>query len=525
MQYTKEFEGKEAREKMLAGMERVFKMVAPTYGGNGRNVVFNKWSGTPVASNDGENIADRVIPQDESEQQGANLIKQVARNTNAILEDGSTATYINSFTLAKKGHEMLASDPRISPVKLRKEMKEAAKKVLEEIKNSVIPINDITDLEKLAITSVEDVEYGKTIAKAIYDAGDNGIVYVNETDKEGMTVEQGEGYQFHEGMITPYLISNIDRMETKLEDVAVLLTEVQLNFPDNDVLKLVDGIVSSGTKNILIICDELHPKLIEFAYKNRFAGKFNMCIVKKPMAKDALEDIASVLGATAMTQNKGLIIPRMEYLGRAKKIVVTQKTTTIYADENIIPKTQSYIESLNKQLETIEDEISKSKLQERIAKLTGKVFTVNIGATTEAGLKQLRDKADDAVNSLRKVWKNREDGVVAGGGSALYHIGTRLSKGENLTNGEKVVYDSCKATMLQMLKNGGEEPAMLDRITDEGGGYNALTMEYTPDMFAAGIIDATKVISTSFTNAASFGADFVTYENLITNYEVDTKAI
>jgi len=514
---TKIFRGAEAREKLLAGMKEVFDAVSPTFGGNGRNVVFNKWSGTPVASNDGENIADQVIPEDLSLQQGANLLKQVARNTNAELEDGSTATIINSYTLAKNGVEMLNSNTRISPMKLRKEMKDATEKVLVELKNSVVTLQTLEDLEKLAITSVESEEYGKIIAKTIYEAGDNGIVYVNEHKDIGISVEQDEGYQFRQGLLTPYLIKNPDRMETVLEDVAVLITDVQINFPTNEFLGLMEELVAKqGRKNILIVCDEIDPRLVKFAVQNMFAGKFNLMLVKKPMQKEYLEDIAAIVGATAMTGDKGMIFPKIEYFGNAKKVVLNMKNTTIFIDDSKITGAVGYVNDLKAQLAICEDEVSKIKLEERVARLTGKIFILNVGAKTEAALKHLRDKVDDAVNSLKKVWKVKDDGVVTGGGTALFKAGQKLLKGENLTNGEFLIYHACSAPLLQLLRNGGEDDIILEKIEENGGGYNAITMEYEPDMVKAGIVDATKVISTSFSNASDFAGDFITYEVLIT---------
>lgn len=519
VQPTKVYKGKEAREKMLAGMKEVFDTVKVTYGGNGRDVVFNKWSGTPVASNDGENISDQVIPEDLTERQGADLIKQVARNTNAELEDSSTATIMDSYLMARKGTDLIHSDPKISPMRLRKEMKEAGRKVIEELKASKIAIDKLEDLENLAITSVEDVEFGRAIAKAIYESGDSGIVYVNESNKDGVSVEAVDGYQFQQGLITQYLVKDLERMQTVLNDAAVLVTEMQITFPNNEFLQLIKEIVESGTKDILVICDELHPKIIEFAVMNMYAGKFNLCFVKKPMQKDYLEDIAAVVGAMAMTQNKGRQFPKMEYLGRAKKVVLKEKTTTIFIDDSKIESCNNYIQSLKNQLLNVEagDEVTPIKIQERIARLTGGIFMVNVGAKTEAGLKYLRDKVDDAVNSLKKVWRTKDDGIVLGGGVALYNVGVKLlGDGNNLTNGEKVVYEICKSNLFQMLQNGGEDDTIITRIMNEGGGYNALTMAYEPDMFKAGIVDSTKVISTSFLNSVDFAADFVKYEIVIT---------
>lgn len=522
---NKVFKGEIARKKLLKGMEEVFDTVKVTYGANGRNVVYNKWTRVPVASNDGVNIAREVEPEDLSELQGANLIKQVAENTNDELEDGSTATIINAYTIANKGNYMINSDKKISPMKLRKEIKEATKIVLDKLQASIIKIDSIEDLENLAITSVEDEAYGKTIAKAIYDSGDNGIVYVNESDNIGVSIEKVEGYQFQQGMITPYLIKDVDRMQTVLENPAVFVTELQLLWT-NEFNAMIKNIVSQGIKDILIVCDEVHQDIIKFAVMNTGKGNFTMAIVKKPMQKDYLEDISSIVGANAMTQNKGFVHPKIEYVGRARKVVIKEKTTTIFIDDSKSLSADLYVDSLKKQLANAEDPVTKMKLEERIARLTGGIFMVNVGEKTEASVKYLRDKVDDSVNSLKKVWKAKDGGVVVGGGSALYHIGNKLLQKDTLTNGEKIVYESCKASLLQMLENGGEvDNVILDKINADGiGGYNALTMEYEPDMFKVGIIDATKVISTSFANASDFGGNFITYENLITPIEVDVKA-
>jgi chaperonin GroEL len=514
MQNTKVLKKEEGRAVLLKGMEEVFDAVKCTYGGNGKNVVYNKWSGTPVASNDGENIADQVILEDAGEAMGANLIKQVARSTNAELEDGSTATIINSYTLSKEGNDLVNSDKKISPMRLRKEMMDAGRKVVELLKEKAYKIENVKDLEALATTSVEDPEYGKIIAKVIDDSGDNGIVYVNESEEIGMSVEQDQGYQFNQGLITKYLIKNPDRMETILENPFVLVTEMPLKYPSNDFIKLLDEIIRQKIKDVLIVCDEIDPRNIDFAVMNLFQGKMNIAIVKKPMQKEYLDDIAATVGANAMTQNKGLIHPKFQYLGRAKKVVCNLKKTTIYIDETKQKGLDEYVASMIASLETAEGVVEKTKIQERIAKLTGKIFTVNVGAKTEAGLKQLRDKTDDAVNSLKKVWKNKEEGVVAGGGIALFEAGKELIQKGIQTKGEGIVYPACFTTLRQMLENGGDED-MLKDILEKGGGYNALTMEYVPDMFKAGIIDSTKVIATSFLNCVDFAADFVTYENVI----------
>jgi chaperonin GroEL len=313
------------------------------------------------------------------------------------------------------------------------------------------------------------------------------------------------------------LIKDVDRMQTTLENCAVFVTELQL-LMTNEFLKMVSDVVASGTKDILIVCDEVHQDVVKFAVMNMAQGKLNMCIVKKPMQREYVEDISAVVGATAMTQNKGMVHPKFEYCGKAQKVVVKEKNTTIFFDESNKTTVDNYVSSLKKNLDALDefDEVNRIKIGERIARLTGGIFMVNVGAKTEASMKHLRDKVDDAVNSLKKVWKSKDDGIVLGGGMALYNAGTKLLLGGSLNDGEKIVYETALTNLFQMLSNGGEDDQIIQKIIDNGGGYNALTMEYEPDMFKAGIVDATKVICTSFLNSCDFGADFVKYEIVVT---------
>lgn len=322
-------------------------------------------------------------------------------------------------------------------------------------------------------------------------------------------------------MVSPYLVTNPDKLETSLTDAAVFITDMPLNFT-NEFLKMIQDCVSKGHKNILIICDEFHPDVLTFAVRNMAKGICNIAIVQKPMQKEYLEDIAAVVGAMAMTSSKGLDIPKVEYMGHCSKFTANEKTTTIFAETS--EKLENYITSLKKQTEEITDTVIQTKLQERIARLTGGVFVVSVGANTEAAQKYLRDKVDDAVNSLKKVWKEKKDGVVAGGGSVLYHIGNKLLKSDSLTNGEKIVFSVCRETLLQMLENCGEEESVLNVIDEKGGGYNSFTLEYEPDMYKAGIIDAKRIIKKSFENVVDFASEFATYGGVISKIpEKDTK--
>lgn len=507
---NKQYFGAEARGKLKNGIDKVFLAVSPTLGASGRNAVFNKWSRVPIVTNDGVSIAREVEPEDLAELQGANLIKQVSERTNDEAGDGTTTSIILAHEIVDKGMDLLNVDVSVNPMKLRREINEASDKVIAMLKSSAQQVDTLEKLEQIATISVESPEIGKTIAKAIHDAGENGIVYVNESVDVGVSIEKVEGYQFQQGLVSPYLIKDVNRMETVIEDAAVLVTEMPLQYT-NEFGALIKTAVTNGCTKFLIVCDEIHPDVIKFAAMNMAKQNFDILIVKKPMQKEYLEDISAVVGATAMTKDKGMVHPKVAYLGRCAKVVANEKSTTIFPAEN--ESLTNHVEVLKAQLEIAEDEIEKTKLQERIARLTGGVYLLNVGEKTEAESKYLKLKVDDAVNATRAA---KEEGFVAGGGVALFHIGMNLMR-EAVTHGAKIVSMACIAPFCQLLKNSGEtESSTLMENHTGNSGYNALTNEYVEDVIAEGIIDPVKVTISAFTNASSFAALILTTETLIT---------
>ena len=522
--------GNEAREKLLAGISLINSVVAPTLGANGRNAVFNKWSRVPIITNDGVSIAREVEPEDLGELQGANLLKQVSESTNDEVGDGTTTSIVLAHSIISQGVSLLKENPKINPMKLRREIKEATEKVLEELKKSATPVSTLIELESVASISVESEEIGKTIAKAIYDAGDNGIVYVNDSDKIGVEIEKVDGYQMQQGLITPFFVTNPERMETVLENPAILITEMPLHL-NNDLKNLISDITKT-TKDILIVCDELHPDVIKFAVLNLFpknpqTGQMmppncKIAIVKKPMQANYLEDIAALTGGEVMSENKGRVKYKLDFLGKAEKIVINQKTTTIFGGDGKNKKLlrgdemlscyDSHIDAIKSQIESADNEIDKTKLQERLARLTGGVYMLNVGDKTEAESKYLRMKVDDAVNATKAA---KVDGIVAGGGMALYNIIDTIDLG---TNGAEIIVDACTAPLKQIIGNSGENADdIIAKIKTGTEGFNALTLEIEPDMIKAGIIDPAKVTRFALQNAASIAGLLLTTEVLITD--------
>lgn len=522
--------GAEAREGLLKGMSAVHAAVAHTLGASGRNTAFKNWSGHSVLSNDGVSNANEINPAVTIEEMGADLIKQVCQKTNKEVGDGTTTSEVIAFSMATQGVKLLKSDPTVNPMKLRKEITEASEKVIAKLKDLAIPCSTLEDLENVATISVESPEYGKIIAQTIFDAGDNGVVLVNEDTNEGVTVKRVEGYEFTQGWLSPYMVTNPYTMVSELKNCFVLCTEIQLHLTQ-ELTKIFDNLnfdaKNKGIKNsLLIICDEIHPDVITFAGENNIAFLKNepdhnvwCTIVKKPMQANMLEDIAVLVGAEAMTKDRGILKVAKEYLGKAEKIIVKKDGTTIITDELAKERINAHVEKLLTQVaEAKDDEHLQQKLKERIAKLTGGVFYINVGGRTEQEAKYNKLKIDDAVNATKSA---KAEGIVAGGGAALYNIAKKFPLQNGL--GELLVIKSIMAPFKQILKNSGE----VEEGWVESGlnwGYNALTNQFVDDVIAEGIIDPVKSTISALRNSASFAGLFLTTEAVIVNVDsVDTK--
>lgn len=513
--------GNDARQKLMDGISKVHSVVAPTLGANGRNAVYNKWSRVPIVTNDGVSIAREIEPEDLGELQGANLVKQVSERTNDEAGDGTTTSIVLAYSMLEQGVALLADPSRkVNPMRLRRQIMSAADRAIALLKDSAKPISTLEELEQVANISVESPEMGKTIAKAIFDAGDHGIVYVNDSDEIGVSVEKVEGYKFAKGLEHPLLCTNMEKLETVLENPAIILTDIQVQMTKEFMEFL--GVIAQKTRDILLVCDEYHPDVLRFAVKNLSEGKLKLMIVKKPMAADSLEDIASLTSAYAMTNGKGISKYSVEYLGGASKIICKKDSVTIIGGNGAmgsrilssgasVPSASEYVDALKKQLDDA-GEVAHAKVSERIAALTGGVYMLNVGDKTEAEAKYLRMKVDDAVNAVKAA---REEGIVAGGGMALYNIAYKLHL-ESADDGMEIVMSACRSPFLQIIANGGDSaPDITAQFEGPSYGYDAKEMAVVPDMIAAGIIDPVKVTRNALSNAASFASLLLTTESLI----------
>ena len=521
---TKQKFGEEAREVLLKGATEVYMAVSSTMGARGRNVVRQNF-GQPKITNDGVSVANSIELGDPFEKQGADLLKDAARTTVAEAGDGTTSAIVLAYTLFKNGLELIKQGT--NPMVLRKQIEAEAEKVLKALKAMAIPVTTDEELENIATISIENKEHGKVVAHAVKTAGKDGLVVVEEDYKPGIQSEEVNGFQFDRGLEIPYLVGDANRMTTSFpikgeEDkkVPILVADKSWNLV-GDLLPLFDELKKSGNDKLLIIAEEVSGELAQFLVKNRLSLRFHAVVVKPPFNKDMLEDIAALTGATAITNLKGIVNVKKEHLGWAKKVIVTQTSTTIIDGDGDVTK---QIEDLRGQVEHEEIEHLKVKLQERLAKLTGKTVILKVGADTEAEARYLKDKLDDAVAATKAAV---EEGVVAGGGMALFRIGIgydsepffQEDSEDKLVS--KLLHKVLVSPIDKILENAGE----VNRLTtyakllqSETSGYDALTGHVVKDIVAHGIIDPAKVVRCAFKNAVSLACTLLTVDTVIATF-------
>lgn len=489
--------GEEAKAELRKGIDLVHRAVSCTLGAKGKNAVYQKF-GSPTITNDGVSIARKIEPEDPFIYMGADLIKQAAEKTNDEVGDATTTSTILAHALIDKGEHALKQS-KIGAVPLKQEIDKAVAEVIEKLKASAKPIETDDDLLQVAKISVEDDAIAEVVADAVKTVGKNGIVMVEESTGLKIEREDIKGIRFHEGYFSPYMVTNPDKMEAILEDVHVLITDKTISLAQ-DIFPLLDELVKRNHKKLLILCDDVQGEALQSIVANRLKGLFYAVAVKRPYDKKFLEDIAISTGATAVTSEKGIAKFSFDQLGFAKKIVVTKDHTTIMEG---VGDTAERIAELEKQLEDA-DEYDKPKIKERLAKLSNGIVVLRVGASTEAEMKYLKLKVDDAVNAVKAA---AEEGIVAGGGVALYTIAQEMTP---KNEGEKVVKEAIEEPLLQILRNCGEEDDTKLELVKNGAGYNAKTGKIETDMIKAGIVDPVKATRCALKNAASLASVFIT---------------
>ncbi len=513
----------EARRKMLRGMEIVAEALKPTLGPKGRCAVIEKKFGSPTVINDGVTIAKEIELEDGYENLGAQLLREVASKTNDIAGDGTTTATLLALTIAREGFKNVAAGA--NPVHLRHGIEKASRVVVEKLKNMSKPTKDKQEIQQVAaIAAANDHEIGKIIADAMEKVGNEGVITVEEAKGTETELKVVEGMQFDRGYLSPYFVTDSERMEAVLEDTYVLIHDKKISAI-KDLLPLLEKIAQSG-KPLLIIAEEVEGEALATLVVNKLRGTLACCAVKAPgfgdRRKAMLEDIAILTGGKVIAEELGMKLENVDIslLGRAKRVIIDKENTTIVEGAGKKSDIEGRISQIKKEIEKSTSDYDKEKLQERLAKLAGGVAVVNVGAPTESDMKERKARVEDALSATRAAV---QEGIIPGGGVALLRCQSEIEKvkydDEDEKTGGKIVYRALEAPLRQIAENSGMDGAVVvDKVgasESESFGFNAERDQFE-DLVKAGIIDPTKVARTALENAVSVAALLLTTETLIT---------
>ena len=514
--------GKAARDNMLKGVDALADTVKLTLGPKGRNVALDKGYGSPLIVNDGVSIAREIELDDKEQNVGAKLVYEVANKTNDVAGDGTTTATLLAQSMIHKGFE--AVDKGANPVFVRAGIEKASKAVADELLKNSKKISTYTDIASVAAISSGDDEIGKTIAEAMDKVGKDGVITVDESKGFDTTLEVVQGMQFDKGYISPYMVTDSERMVAELENAYVLVTDQKVSNIQ-DILPMLQSVVDSH-RPLLIIADDVDNDVASTLIVNKLRGTFNVVAVKAPEfgdnQKNMLQDIAIMTGANFYSKDLSMNLKDVTVndLGSAKKIKVTKDSTTIIGGSGDKKACDDRVNELKGQIEECKSDYDKKNLQKRVAKLSAGVAVIRVGATTETELKDKKLRLEDAINATAAAV---EEGVVAGGGVALMQAyrslkGKITDKNPDIQKGIDVVINTLPAPCAQIAANAGFDGAdIIEEMKNQKGdyGFDAKTGKWL-NMLESGIIDPTKVTKTALLNAASISALFITTEAVVT---------
>ncbi len=512
----------EARHKLLKGVNTLANAVKVTLGPKGRNVVLDKGYGAPTITKDGVTVAKEIEVEDKFENAGVELVKEVASKTNDDVGDGTTTATVLAQSIVTEGMKNVTAGA--NPVALKRGIDKCVDAIVKELKENIAKPVEEAEIADVAAISANDKEIGAKIAGAMKEVGKDGVITVEESQSFGMEIETVQGMRFDKGYISPYMVTNTERMEAEYADAHILITDKKISSI-HDILPLLEKVAQSGKKELVIIAEDLEGEALATLVVNKLRGSFNVLAVKAPgfgdRRKEMLADIAVLTGAKVVSEEVGrkLDSADLDDLGRAHKVIATKEFTTIVkgqGDETLI---KDRVTQIKKQIEETKSDFDKEKLQERLAKLAGGVAIIKVGAATETEMKEVKHRIEDAVGATKAAV---EEGVVAGGGVALLRAAKALDN-LNLENEEKVAIGILRRALEEPLRmiaqNAGVDGAVIvEEIKKNSGnfGYNAATGEYG-DMVKWGIIDPAKVTRSALQNAASIAGMFLTTEAVITD--------
>lgn len=507
----------DARKKLKMGVDKLADAVKTTLGPKGRNVILDKGFGSPIITNDGVSIAKEIELEDKLENLGAEIIKDVASKANDVAGDGTTTATVLAQAIISEGIKNVTAGA--NPLALKKGIEKGTKEVVNYLQKISKKISEKAEIEQVATISAEDKEMGSLIAEVIDEVGKDGVVTVEESQTFGLSKEIVKGLQFDRGYISPYMITNTEKMESEFEDPFVLITEKKISSI-NEIVPILEKISQTGKKDIVIIAEDVEGEALATLVVNKLRGVLNVLAVKAPgfgdSRKDMLEDIAIVCGGQVISEDLGMKLEdaNISMLGSARKIVSTKDNTTIVEGRGDKRKIEERIAQLKKLTDQSTSEFDKEKLQERIAKLVGGVAVIKVGAASEVEQKARLHKAEDALAATRAAI---EEGVVPGGGVALLRASQVLDKleseGDEKT-GINILRRALEAPIRQIADNAAADGSVVVQKVKEGEnsfGFNAQLMIYE-DLMKAGIIDPKKVVRVALENASSAAAMLLTTE-------------
>ena len=510
----------DARKILKQGLDKVANAVKVTLGPKGRNVVLGSGFGSPTITNDGVSIAKEIELEDATENIGAEIIKEVASKTNDIAGDGTTSAVLLCQAIATEGLKNVAAGA--NPLALRKGIIKGKDAIIDSLKKMSKKISTKEEISQVATISAQDKEVGDLIAEVMEEVGKDGVITVEESKTFGLSKEIVKGLQFDRGYISPYMVSNSEKMESVLEDPYILITDKKIgSLPE--ILPLLEKLVKVGKKELVIIADEVEGDALATLVVNKLRGIFNALAVKSPgfgdRKKEMLEDIACVTGGQVISEEKGMKLEtvELEMLGKARRVISAKENTTIVEGKGEKSEIEKRVNQIRKEIENSTSDFDKEKLQERLAKLSGGVGVIKVGAATEVEQKAKQHKLEDALHATRAAV---EEGIVPGGGVALLRASVSL---ENITaegdekTGVNILKRAVEEPIRQISQNAGIDGAVVAEEVKKGDGdfgFNAATISYG-NLIEQGVVDPTKVVRTALENAVSAASMLLTTEAVV----------
>lgn len=516
--------GEDVKKRLQKGVDTVANAVKVTLGPRGRNVILDKGYGGPTITNDGVSIAKEIVIKDKFENMGAEIIKEVANKTNEVAGDGTTTATVLTQALFTEGLKQTTMG--VNSMAVRIGMEHAAQDVVETLKKMATKISSLDEIKQVATISAESTELGEKIAETIDKVGKDGVVTVEESQSFGIETELTEGMEFDKGYVSPYMVTNPERMEAEYKDAQILITDKKVASVQ-EILPLLEKIAQTGKKELVIIADDIEGEALTTFVINKLKGGFSVLAVKAPgygdRKKEILADIAVTTGAQVISEDVGLKLENVELsqLGKAERVISSKDNTTIVGGAGTKTAITDRVHALKAQLEQASSKFDKEKLEERIAKLSGGVAVIRVGAATEAEMKYLKLKIEDAVNATKAAI---EEGIVPGGGTALARAAGIVEKeilskkdlGREELIGYNIVLKALEMPLKQIADNTGKHDGavIVQKVKEAGGnaGYDAAKAEMIDDMIKAGIIDPVKVERSGVQHAVSAAAILLTTE-------------